>query len=109
MCYALSAEKILLNYFAAKPESIEISFEEISNLSCRIVRECQNSIITRISIDDIEYAVTKREETFQLRGASVVVKDKSLFKYIDLLNQAMPDMVAEKCKKVCNDYAEENV
>lgn len=107
MCYTLSAEKILLNYFAAEPKSIEISFEEISRLSCRIVQKCNNSIVTRISIDDIEEAVFSRTTTFKLEGASVVLRDKgsSLFQHIDIFNQAMPELVKNHCLEVCHEYA----
>ncbi|MDR1623728.1 MAG: hypothetical protein LBS04_01995 [Tannerellaceae bacterium] len=107
MCYTLSAEKILLNYFAAEPESIEVSFEEISILSCKIVQKCNNSIITRISTEDIKDAVSQRANVFKLVGASVVLLNQNnyLFKNIDILNQAMPKFVKESCEEVCLEYA----
>jgi len=106
MCYTLSAEKILLNYFAAGPKKTKISFEEIAILSCLIVKRCDNSIITRISVDDIRSAVYKRESMFQLESSSVILKNKNsnLFDKIGIYNQAMPEYVKDKCVNACHEY-----
>jgi hypothetical protein len=109
MCYTLSAEKILLNYFASRHQSNKISFEEISSISCKIVKKCNNSILAKTSIDDIEDAVFNRTNVLELDGASVVLKNSniSIFEHIDIVNQAMPEFVKENCIAVFEEYANE--
>ena len=109
MCYTLSAEKILLNYFVSNQQINKISFEEISSISCKIVKKCNNSILVKTSIDDIEDAVFNRTDVFELDGASVVLKNSniSIFEHMDIVNQAMPEFVRESCIEVFKEYKQE--
>jgi hypothetical protein len=134
MCYTLNAEKILLNYFHeaersrkknASPSPIDedssshskevltesnrtnadrITFEALGRLSCDIVNRCENSIIVQINIHDIIEATQKWPTILEMSGSSVKLKENASPIYIDILNQAMPELVKEKCREACEDY-----
>jgi hypothetical protein len=106
MCYVLSAEKILFNYFAQSNQD-KISFNDLNDLSCKIIRECKNGIVVRINKDEIENVILKRPTVFAVRGSFILLIDKDyiLVRNVNILNRNMPQEVWEKCIKVCKQYA----
>ena len=109
MCYVLNAEKILFNYFAAKSDKKKISYNNLSELSCKIVRDCNNGIIVRINRDEIDNVIMKWPKVFKLNGSAILLEDQEniLIKHIDIFNRNMPQDVAKKCIKACKSYVEQ--
>lgn len=105
MCYVLTAEEILLNYFAEQNEVTKISFQELGEISCRIVRRCNNSIITSITVEEIRSAAYRRSAFMKVEDASVVLIDRSFTKYISIYNRGIPERVKSRCIEICRDYA----
>lgn len=102
MCYVLNAEKIMLNFFAANIDRKEISFQEISNLSCKIVKRCDNAILTRTSFDDILHAVSVND-IFELEDTSVKLINRDDYRLLDvsIVNLNMPAYVKDSCVQAC--------
>jgi hypothetical protein len=106
MCYVLNVEKILFNYFAQSNQD-GISFNDLNDLSCKIIKECKKGIVVRINKDEIENVILKRPTVFAVQGSFILLIDKDyiLVKNVSLLNRNMPLEVWEKCIKVCKQYA----
>ena len=107
MCYVLNAEKIMLNFFAANQSRKQITFQEIGDLSCRIVKECNNAILTRTSFDDILRAILENKDLFEMneKGVKLIKKDDYRLQNIEkIVNLNMPAYVKEGCVQVCENY-----
>lgn len=103
MCYKLSAELILLNYFAKRRNKKSISFQELNEISEKILKKCNYSIITDITLDQIERAIQKRHDVLQLNDIYVkqINDDSLIWKNIDIVNMNIPEFVQKFIKEVC--------
>jgi hypothetical protein len=95
----------MLNFFAANQERDEISFQEIGDLSCKIVRGCNNAITTKTSFDDIIRAVYVND-IFEMKDTSIKLKTRDDYRLQDVstVNLNMPAYVRESCKQACLNY-----
>jgi predicted nucleotidyltransferase len=103
MCYKLSAELILLNYFANRRDKKSISFQELNEISKEILEKCNYSIITDITLDQIERAIQKRHDVLQLNDICIkqINDDSLIWKNIDIVNMNVPEFVQKFIKEAC--------
>lgn len=106
MCYTLNVEDILLNYFSVSKDKTTISFNELNQLSNKIVLSCNDGIIAETSRDDIENLINRRDDLFRLREdvISLIDQDNFLIKNIFIVNQNLPHPIANKCIEVCENF-----
>ena len=104
MCYTLKAEDILLNYFAEHEDAKKISFQELGEISCRIVKKCNHSILSSITLEEIRNAAHRRSQFIKVEEASVILIDGSFKKFIGIYNSSMPERVKTQCIEICKGY-----
>ncbi|MDR0230887.1 MAG: hypothetical protein LBI82_02075 [Dysgonamonadaceae bacterium] len=92
----------MLNFFAANEERETISFQEIGDLSCRIVKKCDNAILTKTSFDDILRAISMNDDLFEMQDVSVKLIKRTDYRLqnVEIVNLNMPVYVKESVQ-VC--------
>lgn len=105
MCYTLSAEKILLNYFA-ETHKASISVDRLSDLSDKIAQACSYGILINMDRDAIGAAVSHFPDIFSWEEGVISLKEQDNFYIANLsiINRDMPDFVREKCAKECLSF-----
>lgn len=105
MCYTLSAEKILLNYFAESCQK-SISVDRLSDLSDKIAKACSYGILIKMDRDAIGSAVSHFPDIFSLEDGVISLKEEDNFYIANLsiINRDMPAFVREKCVEECMSF-----
>lgn len=111
MCYILSSEKLLLNYFATNRDRKSISIFNLNNLASRIITSCENGIIVNTSRNSIDTALAKRSNLFKQSGDKILLLERSDLYLSDTLvtivNNNIPSNIKEKFISECESYDEE--
>lgn len=105
MCYTLSAEKILLNYFA-ETRKISISVDKLSDLSDKIAEACSYGILINMDRDAIGFAVSHFSDILSIEDGIISLKEQDNF-YIanlNIINRDIPNFVREKCIEECTAF-----
>lgn len=105
MCYTLSAEKILLNYFAETHKG-SISVDRLSDLSDKIAQACSYGILINMDRDAIGSAVSHFSDILSLEDGVISLKERDNFYIANLsiINREIPDFVREKCIEECTAF-----
>lgn len=105
MCYHLSTDRILLNYFAnSKKQTITLG--SLNDLAGEIIKKCYNGITVKTDRDTIGKVVSSMPDVFSMRDHTIYLVNRNSFaiKNIKLFNENMPGPVRERCIKACKDY-----
>lgn len=101
MCYILSTEKVILNYFAkSKKERIKLS--DLNEYSSKIVKSCKNGIIIQLSRDTIDDAINQRSDIFEFHNEEIVLIDREnvIIKNINLVNRTIPPYICTEIESI---------
>lgn len=102
MCYKLSAESLVLNYFRAT-QSSSISISKLNDLSKQIIKQCNSGIQIESSKEDIIAAVNRHNDLLAYNGNTISASDiKAVAEQCNKHNTniGVPGLVRERCNTV---------
>lgn len=94
MCYTLSADKILLNYFAETKET-SISVDRLNQISVIVMKACEDGILTHIDRDTVRIAVDTLSDVLSFdEGVISIKKEDNLYlQNMNAVNRNIPAYV----------------
>lgn len=110
MCYTLSAEKIILNYFAHS-DNQALSLSSLNDLAGEIIRKCYNGIMVHTNRDAVAVQISSMSDVLKLEDQEITLVNRNSFvlNNISLINEDIPEAVRNKCVDVCIKYGEKQL